>query len=223
MRDIFKGEIQLLLPQKRIFYRKRFSYEDVKFTSSFESAFFCYKMNLPQDINYIKDDEETLNICDYLEQMIPLHTSNISNRVLELFKGTGSVGHVANEYGYEVITLDNEAEFEPTHLVDIMEWDYTVYSPGYFKVIHASVPCTTFSQLQHSWVGRKKGNGKIFTDDDLYKDIEEIGLPLLQKTIEIFLYFQPKYWIIENPATGKMKNYSSSLPQHVASYCKSKK
>ena len=144
MRDIFKGEIQLLLPQKRIFYRKRFSYEDVKFSSSFESAFFCYKMNLPQDINYIKDDEETLNICDYLEQMIPLHTSNISNRVLELFKGTGSVGHVANEYGYEVISLDNEAEFEPTHLVDIMEWDYTVYSPGYFKVIHASVPCRRF-------------------------------------------------------------------------------
>ena len=60
-------------------------------------------------------------------------------------------------------------------------------------------------------------------DDDLYqsyKDIEEIGLPLLQKTIEIFLYFQPKYWIIENPATGKMKNYLSSLPQHVVSYCK---
>ena len=120
MREIFEGEIQLILLPSRIFYRLLGTDEDAPSSSSFESAFFCYKMNLPQDINYIKDDEETLNICDYLEQMIPLHTSNISNRVLELFKGTGSVGHVANEYGYEVISLDNEAEFEPTHLVDIL-------------------------------------------------------------------------------------------------------
>ena len=100
-----------------------------------------------------------------------------------------------------------------------MDWDYKSLPSGYFKVIHASVPCNTFSKLQDAWIGRKR-DGKIFTEQNIKTNIEDFGLPLLQRTIEIFLYFQPKYWIIENPATGKMKDYLSVLPQHVVSYCK---
>ena len=75
---------------------------------------------------YLKEIKENslTSICESLNEMKALYSSHFSNKVLELFKGTGSVGHVAKEYGFEVISLDNEAKFNPDILMDIMEWDY---------------------------------------------------------------------------------------------------
>ena len=43
--------------------------------------------------------------------------------MLELFSGTGSVGQVAKELGYDVVSLDRDLE---AHIqIDIMDWDYT--------------------------------------------------------------------------------------------------
>ena len=58
IREIFEGEIQLILPPHRLYFRREGNSENDPSSSSFESAFFCYKMNLPQDINYITDDKE---------------------------------------------------------------------------------------------------------------------------------------------------------------------
>jgi hypothetical protein len=126
-------------------------------------------------------------------------------RVLELFSGTGSVGKICREYGWEVVSLDlKNADIN----CDIMDWDYTKLEKGSFDIIWASPPCNTFSCLQYA----------IKSKTDILKNIEENGLPILRKTEEIIDYFKPKYYFIENPQTGKMKEYLSQ-PFYDVDYC----
>jgi hypothetical protein len=53
--------------------------------------------------------------------------------LLELFSGTGSVGKVAKEFGYDVISLDKD--MEATLRMDIMSWEYKLAPPKTFDVI----------------------------------------------------------------------------------------
>ena len=98
-------------------------------------------------------------------------------KLLELFSGAKSVGKVATTLGYEVISLDlKDADIN----CDIIDWDYTVYEPGYFDVIWASPPCDTFSTVKNTWVGRHG-----YTRESIQSDIDNIGLPILRKAEEI--------------------------------------
>lgn len=127
-------------------------------------------------------------------------------KVLELFSGSGSVGKICKELNYDVISLDlKNADIN----CNILDWDYKIYPIGYFDIIWASPPCDTFSILRNCWIGRKLKchNGLICSAELLQKDIDEIGLPILRKTQEIIEYFKPDLWFIENPQTGKMKEY----------------
>ena len=54
-------------------------------------------------------------------------------KILELFAGTGSVGKVFKEWGWEVVSLDRDTEADIK--TDIMDWDYRTYEPGYFDVV----------------------------------------------------------------------------------------
>jgi hypothetical protein len=137
---------------------------------------------------------------------------------LELFSGTHSVGKVLEEKGFNVISLDLKGA---TINKNILEWDYTEYPKDYFTYIHASPPCDTFSNCRKCWIGRKlKVHGdKIITMEDIIKDQQEIGLPILNKTLEIINYFNPKYFTIENPQTGDMKKYITELPYTDVDYC----
>jgi hypothetical protein len=139
-------------------------------------------------------------------------------RVLELFSGTHSVGKVCAEYGWEVISLDLKgADINK----NILEWDYTIYPIGHFDIIWGSPPCDTFSALRRTWIGRKikSHNGEVCTKELLQKDIDNIGLPILRKTEEIIDYFKPKYYFIENPQTGHMKEYMNHRPHYDVDYC----
>lgn len=130
-------------------------------------------------------------------------------RVLELFSGTGSVSKVCKKLGYEVVSVDISNQFmNPTHLVDILKFNYKQYKSGYFDIIWASPPCRTFSSMKFLTA----------TMEEILKEIELEGLPPLKKTLEIIKYFKPKYYFIENPANSKMKNYLD-LPNKVVSYC----
>ena len=132
-------------------------------------------------------------------------------KLLELFSGTKSVGKVAEQLGYEVISLDlKDADIN----CNILDWDYTVYPPNYFAVIWASPPCDTFSILRKCWTGRYG-----HTPETMQNDIDNIGLPLLRKTEEIINYFNPTYYYIENSQTGKMKEYVNK-PYYDVDYCK---
>jgi len=113
-------------------------------------------------------------------------------RVLELFSGTGSVGKVCRELGWEVISLDlKNADIN----CDILNWDYTVFPVGHFDVIWASPPCNSFSIMQQA----------IRSKEEIYKNIEQTGLPILRQTEKIIDYLKPKFYFMENPQTGKMK------------------
>jgi site-specific DNA-cytosine methylase len=128
-------------------------------------------------------------------------------KVLELFSGTGSVGKICKEKNWDVTSLDlKNADIN----TDILNWDYKQFEPKYFDIIWASPPCNTFSKLQCA----------IKTKEQILININERGLPLLNKTLEIIDYFQPKYYFIENPQTGKMKEYILDKPFYDVDYCR---
>ena len=58
-------------------------------------------------------------------------------KILELFGGTGSVGKVAKDFGFEVVSLDSKGALINT---DILDWNYTDYPVGYFDFIHEPPP-----------------------------------------------------------------------------------
>ena len=51
-------------------------------------------------------------------------------KVLELFSGTGSVGKVCKQIGWETLSIDIDGRADIK--CDILEWDYTAYPPKYF-------------------------------------------------------------------------------------------
>lgn len=140
-------------------------------------------------------------------------------KVLELFSGTHSVGKVAESMGHTVTSVDLKGA---TININILDWDYTQLPKDSFDIIWASPPCHTFSIIRNSWIGRtmKEHGQTIITDEILEQDIDERGLPLLHKTFDIIDYFNPKYFLIENPQTGKMKDYiPEGVPYYDVDYC----
>ena len=132
-------------------------------------------------------------------------------KLLELFSGTRSVGKVADEMGWDVVSLDlKDADIN----CNILDWNYHEYPPGYFDIVWASPPCNTFSILRRGWIGRCG-----YTKESIQRDIEEKGLPILRRTLEIIEYFQPNYYFIENPQTGHMKEYMQDYPHYDVDYC----
>ena len=123
-------------------------------------------------------------------------------KLLELFSGTKSVGKVAEKLGYEVISLDlKDADIN----CNILDWDYTTYEQGYFDVIWASPPCTEYSKAKSTGVRKIDYANKI-----------------VLRTLDIIEYFNPKYYIVENPQTGLLKSQSfmTGLPFVDIDYCK---
>ena len=106
-------------------------------------------------------------------------------KLLELFSGSGSVGKVAKEFGYDVVSLDlKNADINCNKL----EWDYKQYDTGYFDFTWASPPCTEYS------IAKTTGVRKIYEAN-----------AIVLKTIEIIRYFEPNVFFIENAQTGFLK------------------
>ena len=132
-------------------------------------------------------------------------------RSLDLFCGTKSFSKIASAKGYETHTLDILEKFNPTYLTDIMEWDYKQFPPGNFDIICASPNCKDYSCL--NFFGEtKKGVAKDLTFSN----------NLIMRVLEIIEYYNPKYWYLENPATGKLKDqeFMVGLPSNDIDYCK---
>ena len=104
-------------------------------------------------------------------------------KMLELFSGTGSVGKVALDLGFEAVSLDKD--MQATIQTDIMDWDFRAIPPGSFDFIWASPPCTEYSRAKTTGI----------------RKIDEAN-EVVKRTLEIIEYFDPRYWVIENPQTG---------------------
>jgi site-specific DNA-cytosine methylase len=112
-------------------------------------------------------------------------------RLLELFSGTGSVGKVVTEAGWEVVSVDIcDKYMTPTHKANILEWDHRIYPADHFDVVWASPPCTEYSRLKHN--------------TGLTTNMEEADR-IVKRALEIIAYFRPPRWYIENPETGLLK------------------
>ena len=123
-------------------------------------------------------------------------------KLLELFSGTGSVGKVASSLGWDVVSLDlKDADIN----VDILTWDFSVFPVGCFDVVWASPPCTEYSRAKTT------GIRKI-----------EYANSIVLRTIDIIKYLEPKYYIIENPQTGLLKQqiFMNDMPYKDVDYCK---
>ena len=137
--------------------------------------------------------------------------------VLELFSGTGSVGKVCENLGWNVVSVD--LELPATHECDIMNFDYKQYPKDYFSICWGSPPCTDYSKLQDSFIGRKR-KGVIYTKEIQEKEMDESD-KLVLKTLEIIDYFKPELWCMENPQTGRLKerDIMKGIPFYDVDYC----
>jgi site-specific DNA-cytosine methylase len=138
--------------------------------------------------------------------------------VLELFSGTGSVGKCCEKLGwnsYSVDLLSKDADFKG----DILDFDYKQFPKDHFDIIWASPPCTNYSQLQNSWMGRMR-KGEIYTKEIQEKEMNEDD-KLVLKSIEIINYFNCEYWFIENPASSLMKDriFMKDFKFYLVDYC----
>ena len=139
-------------------------------------------------------------------------------RVLELFKGTGSVSKVFEPSGHEVVSLDILAKFKPTHVCDILEFDYKQYPSKHFDIIWASPECKIYSQLQTTNVGAGR---KFKTREDLDAARRE-NSKYVEKVLEIIEYFKPVEWYIENPYFSAMRDLEcmQGLTSYRFDYCR---
>lgn len=126
-------------------------------------------------------------------------------KILELFSGTKSVSKALPDL--DITSLDILPKHSPTIVCNILEWDYTTYTPGSFDIIWASPPCIEYSILKH--------NTKMATD------LSGADM-IVKKTLEIIDYFKPKKWFIENPQTGLLKKrpFMASIPFYDVDYCR---
>ena len=141
-------------------------------------------------------------------------------KLFELFKGSGSVGKVAYNLGFDVVSLDFDPIYTPDIETDILTWDYKKYSkennfvPDY---IWASPPCNTYSPLVYPLKERDTQTAEPFSER------ARIGTKILYKTLEIIKYFlslNPKLkYCIENPRGMMRKDPKmEKLPYRATTY-----
>lgn len=129
-------------------------------------------------------------------------------RTLELFAGTQSFSKAVRRASEdnEAITVDLLPKFSPTHVADMMTWDYRQYPTGHFDVIWASPPCTEYSKAKTHGVRDLAGADA-----------------LVRKAFEIIDYFNPRVWILENVGTGllvrRMEDIRAGLAMYTVDYC----
>ena len=125
-------------------------------------------------------------------------------RLLELFSGTGIIGAAFERIGWDVVSLDIEAKFAPTHVVDIHDWDYRQYPPDLFHFVWASPPCQHFSRCR-STVGPRDIAGACANVARALEILHYLGVPMA----------------MENARTGLLKRQAvvEGIPYKDVTYC----
>ena len=106
--------------------------------------------------------------------------ANMKKVILSLFDLTGHWSDPYRENGYEVIQVEIQKG------IDILTWDYKQINNVYG--ILAAVPCTDYEVSGARWFAEKDKDGRTAKSQEL-----------VEKTREIIEYFDPVFWVIENP------------------------
>ena len=136
-------------------------------------------------------------------------------KVLELFAGSRSIGKVAEQFGWEVFSVDIN-DFEGIdYVTDILDFDNNEV-PFVPDIIWASPPCTTFSvaSIGHHW-----NKDRTPKTEKCWNGIEIVKRTL--KIIEFFQKFNPNLtYFIENPRGLLRKmDFMQLLPRQTVTYC----
>ena len=127
-------------------------------------------------------------------------------RCLELFCGSKSIGKCFEKNGWEVVSVDIDSKFEPTIVANILTKNVDFFGePGSYHYIHASPPCTEFSQAKTTGVRNL-----------------ELADRIVKHTLHIIRFLQPMWYSLENPQSGLLKNrdYMKDLKFKDCSYCR---
>ena len=128
----------------------------------------------------------------------------MSLRALDLYSGTGSITKAFREAGHECHSLDLDARFHPTFCANVLTWDFSALPRDRYDVIWASCPCEQYSIARSNALPPR----------DL-----ALADALVRRTLEVIEWFQPKAWLVENPA-GSMLWQRFEWPRLVTtSYC----
>lgn len=141
-------------------------------------------------------------------------------RLLELFKGTGSVGKV---FKGEVVSVDILKKYNPTFCGDILDFDYKKYPVGYFDIIWASPECKIYSTLQYGFLKTgKRGEKGIWDNHEHLQKVRIENGKYVKRVLEMIEYFKPKEWFIENPKNSSMRDlpFMKDLPFILVDYCR---
>jgi len=102
--------------------------------------------------------------------------------IVSLYDYSGTWSEPYRRAGYRVLQVDKKLGF------DIYKWNYKVLNPGLVAGILAAPPCTDFSGSGAQYWPEKDTNGTTNS-----------SIKLVKKILEIVKYFNPKFWVIENP------------------------
>ena len=140
-------------------------------------------------------------------------------KVLELFAGSRSFSKVAEQMGMLTFTTDLE-NFDSIDLaIDILDLDNHLLMEKLFEkgidnvdIVWASPPCTAFSvaSIGHHW--NKDHTPKT--------EKAELGVKIVQKTIDLINFLNPDFYFIENPR-GKLRKLDvvKGLNRATVCYC----
>ena len=122
-------------------------------------------------------------------------------RLLELFSGTGSMGRAFAELGWEVTSLDVDPKADPTICADICSWGAA--SQVRPRLLRHDLGFACLHRIQQGL--------------DSQAQAPRGG----RRTLQIIQKLQPRFWALENPATGllKLRPFMAGLPWQDVSYC----
>ncbi len=124
--------------------------------------------------------------------------------LIELFAGTRSVSKAVRRSSigrafddFRLLSVDVDPKFQPTVCADINRWDCKSALDTFLAdrtrsdvvVVHASPPCTEFSIALTTRPRNLRAGSKN-----------------VKTALRIIDYAAPSFWIIENPATGHLKD-----------------
>jgi hypothetical protein len=117
---------------------------------------------------------------------------------LELFSGHKTFSKIAVKLGYVPFTVDVDSQLKPSHLMDILNFDYSLF-PENFSIIWASPVCKLLSRaaaqihFEKETIKKRVYNYKAITSEG------KESMAFVTKTFEIINHYKPSVYFIENP------------------------